>query len=123
MTFIKMVVRGFGFLSALLGIGAFVSNLGNDLLQGIILLVIFVLISIPFFALEYALVHIEELQEDVRQLHGRLNRLSTAETPATTPKEPPLPGGRKALVNWTCQKCGAGNKAGTDRCDNCGAAY
>ena len=120
----KRIVFALGIVDILIGVVLALMCIADNLLVALLILAVATLLSIPFFALAQAMEQIEELREKLWQLHGRLNQLSTAETPAaTTPKEPPLPGGRKALVNWTCQKCGAGNKAGTDRCDNCGAAY
>lgn len=120
----KRIVFALGIVDILIGVVLALMCIANNLLFALLILAISLIISVPFFALVQAMEHIEELQEQVWQLHGRLNRLSTAESSDTaTPKEPPLPGGRKALANWTCQKCGAGNKAGTDRCDSCGAAY
>ena len=120
----KRIVFALGIVDILIGVVLALMCIASNVLTALLILAVAILLSIPFFALAQAMEQIEELREKLWQLHGRLNRLSTAEAADTTaPKEPPLPGGRKALVNWTCQKCGAGNKTGTNRCDNCGAAY
>lgn len=68
---------------------------------------------------------IEQLSEETAWLRTKLRKLENKDNPYTEP-EPAVPAayhGEAARGTWECVKCGTVNKAGTDTCQSCGAAY
>lgn len=68
---------------------------------------------------------IEQLNEETAWLRQKLKRLEEAVNPYNSPESavPAAYHGEAARGTWECVKCGTVNKAGTDACQNCGAAY
>ena len=68
---------------------------------------------------------IEQLSEETAWLRTKLKRLEEAVNPYNSPESavPAAYHGEAARGTWECVKCGTVNKAGTDVCQNCGAAY
>lgn len=68
---------------------------------------------------------IEQLSEETAWLRTKLRKLENKDNLYTEP-EPAVPAayhGEAARGTWECVKCGTVNKAGTDACQSCGAAY
>lgn len=68
---------------------------------------------------------IEQLNEETAWLRTKLRKLENKDNLYTEP-EPAVPAayhGEAARGTWECVKCGTVNKAGTDTCQSCGAAY
>lgn len=65
----------------------------------------------------------EALEANVRFLENELIRKDIKENPIQTVSVPEMQKGRRAIVDWTCPKCGTVNKANTTNCEHCGAAY
>lgn len=68
---------------------------------------------------------IEQLSEETAWLRTKLRKLENKDNLYTEP-EPAVPAayhGEAARGTWECVKCGTVNKAGTDTCQSCGAAY
>ena len=68
---------------------------------------------------------IEQLSEETTWLRQKLKRLEEAVNPYNSPESavPAAYHGEAARGTWECVKCGTVNKAETDVCQNCGAAY
>lgn len=67
----------------------------------------------------------ERLSEETFWLRTKLKELENVVNPYN-PSEPAAPTvnhGAAARGTWECVKCGTVNKAGTDVCQSCGAAY
>lgn len=68
---------------------------------------------------------VEQLSEETAWLRQKLKRLEEAVNPYNSPESavPAAYHGEAARGTWECVKCGTVNKAGTDVCQSCGAAY
>lgn len=68
---------------------------------------------------------VEQLNEETTWLRQKLKRLEEAVNPYNSPESavPAAYHGEVARGTWECVKCGTVNKAETDACQNCGAAY
>ena len=67
----------------------------------------------------------ERLSEETFWLRTKLKELENIVNPYNSPESavPAAYHGEAARGTWECVKCGTVNKAGTDACQNCGAAY
>lgn len=67
----------------------------------------------------------ERLSEETFWLRTKLKELEDVVNPYNSPESavPAAYHGEAARGTWECVKCGTVNKAGTDACQNCGAAY
>ena len=67
----------------------------------------------------------ERLSEETVWLRTKLKELEDVVNPYNSPESavPAAYHGEAACGTWECVKCGTVNKAGTDACQNCGAAY
>ena len=68
---------------------------------------------------------IEQLSEETAWLRTKLRKLENKDNLYTEPESavPAAYHGEAARGTWECVKCGTVNKAGTDACQSCGAAY
>ena len=68
---------------------------------------------------------IEQLNEETTWLRTKLKGLENIVNPYNSPESavPAAYHGEAARGTWECVKCGTVNKAGTDVCQSCGAAY
>ena len=68
---------------------------------------------------------IEQLSEETAWLRTKLRKLENKDNLYTEPESavPAAYHGEAARGTWECVKCGTVNKAGTDTCQSCGAAY
>ena len=67
----------------------------------------------------------ERLSDETFWIRTKLKELEDAVNPYNSPESavPAAYHGEAARGTWECVKCGTVNKAGTDVCQNCGAAY
>ena len=67
----------------------------------------------------------ERLSDETFWLRTRLKELEDAVNPYNPPEPaaPTVNHGAAAYGTWECVKCGTVNKAGTEVCQSCGAAY
>ena len=67
----------------------------------------------------------ERLSEETFWLRTKLKGLENIVNPYNSPESavPAAYHGEAARGTWECVKCGTVNKAGTDACQSCGAAY
>ena len=99
--------------------------LGNNAFAAVVA----VFISILQIALTISVIRntedIEQLNEETTWLRTKLKGLENIVNPYNSSESavPAAYHGEAARGTWECVKCGTVNKAGTDACQNCGAAY
>ena len=113
------------FLQIISGVYLFFLFLGNNAFAAVVA----VFISILQIALTISVIrnteNIEQLNEETTWLRTKLKGLENIVNPYNSPESavPAAYHGAAARGTWECVKCGTVNKAGTDACQNCGAAY
>lgn len=113
------------FLQIISGVYLFFLFLGNNAFAAVVA----VFISILQIALTISVIRntedIEQLNEETTWLKTKLKGLENIVNPYNSPESavPAAYHGEAARGTWECVKCGTVNKAGTDVCQNCGAAY
>ena len=113
------------FLQIISGVYLFFLFLGNNAFAAVVA----VFISILQIALTISVIRntedIEQLNEETTWLKTKLKGLENIVNPYNSPESavPAAYHGEAARGTWECVKCGTVNKAGTDACQNCGAAY
>ena len=113
------------FLQIISGVYLFFLFLGNNAFAAVVA----VFISILQIALTISVIRntedIEQLNEETAWLRQKLKGLENIVNPYNSPESavPAAYHGEAARGTWECVKCGTVNKAGTDACQNCGAAY
>ena len=113
------------FLQIISGVYLFFLFLGNNAFAAVVA----VFISILQIALTISVIrnteNIEQLNEETTWLRTKLKGLENIVNPYNSPESavPAAYHGEAARGTWECVKCGTVNKAGTDACQNCGAAY
>ena len=113
------------FLQIISGVYLFFLFLGNNAFAAVVA----VFISILQIALTISVIRntedIEQLNEETTWLRTKLKWLENIVNPYNSPESavPAAYHGEAARGTWECIKCGTVNKAGTDACQNCGAAY
>ena len=113
------------FLQIISGLYLFFLFLGNNAFVAVIA----GFISILQIALTISVIRntedIEQLNEETAWPRQKLKGLENIVNPYNSPESavPAAYHGEAARGTWECVKCGTVNKAGTDACQNCGAAY
>ena len=113
------------FLQIISGVYLFFLFLGNNAFAAVVA----VFISILQIALTISVIRntedIEQLNEETAWLRTKLKGLENIVNPYNSPESavPAAYHGEAARGTWECVKCGTVNKAGTDVCQSCGAAY
>ena len=113
------------FLQIISGVYLFFLFLGNNAFAAVVA----VFISILQIALTISVIRntedIEQLNEETAWLRAKLKGLENIVNPYNSPESavPAAYHGEAARGTWECVKCGTVNKAGTDVCQSCGAAY
>ena len=113
------------FLQIISGVYLFFLFLGNNAFAAVVA----VFISILQIALTISVIRntedIEQLNEETTWLRTKLKGLENIVNPYNSPESavPAAYHGEAARGTWECVKCGTVNKAGTDVCQSCGAAY
>ena len=113
------------FLQIISGVYLFFLFLGNNAFAAVVA----VFISILQIALTISVIRntedIEQLNEETAWFRAKLKGLENIVNPYNSPESavPAAYHGEAARGTWECVKCGTVNKAGTDACQNCGAAY
>ena len=114
------------FLQIISGVFIFFMLIGSDAFTAAVLAGFSSLLQI---ALTFSVIcnteGVEQLSEETTWLRQKLKRLEEAVNPYNSPKSavPAAYHGEVARGTWECVKCGTVNKAGTDTCQSCGAAY
>lgn len=117
----KKLILVLGFLFLGIGVVGFFYGVGATPGNALLWLGLFGLLSVPCFALVSTMTRVEQQEESLRMLQGKLRRLEDSEPPA--PAEPPVLRKTEARRPWDCTRCGTVNKTGTAACAQCGALY
>ena len=113
------------FLQIISGLYLFFLFLGNNAFVAVVA----GFISILQIALTISVIRntedIEQLNEETTWLRTKLKGLENIVNPYNSPESavPAAYHGEAARGTWECVKCDTVNKAGTDVCQSCGAAY
>ncbi len=113
------------FLQIISGLYLFFLFLGNNAFVAVVA----GFISILQIAITISVIRntedIEQLNEETTWLRTKLKELEDIVNPYNSPESavPAAYHGEAARGTWECVKCGTVNKAGTDVCQSCGAAY
>ena len=103
---------------------AFFALLANSVIYAVIVLLLGILQLVPIIALIVSMNNIENMQDDLYYLYGKVKTLE--EKTGFLPEKKITEEQRASITangTWKCIKCGTVNKAQTTHCDNCKAAY
>ena len=113
------------FLQIISGVYLFFLFLGNNAFAAVVAVFISILQMILTLSVIRNTDETERLSEETIWLRTKLKELEDVVNPYNSPESavPAAYHGEAARGTWECVKCGTVNKAGTDVCQNCGAAY
>lgn len=113
------------FLQIISGVYLFFLFLGNNAFAAVVAVFISILQIVLTLSVIRNTEDIEQLNEETAWLRTKLKGLENIVNPYNSPESavPAAYHGEAARGTWECVKCGTVNKAGTDACQSCGAAY
>ena len=113
------------FLQIISGVYLFFLFLGNNAFAAVVAGFISILQIVLTLSVIRNTDETERLSEETFWLRTKLKELEDVVNPYNSPESavPAAYHGEAARGTWECLKCGTVNKAGTDACQNCGAAY
>ena len=113
------------FLQIISGVYLFFLFLGNNAFAAVVAGFISILQIVLTLSVIRNTDETERLSEETFWLRTKLKGLENIVNPYNSPESavPAAYHGEAARGTWECVKCGTVNKAGTDACQNCGAAY
>ena len=113
------------FLQIISGVYLFFLFLGNNAFAAVVAVFISILQMILTLSVIRNTDETERLIEETIWLRTKLKELEDVVNPYNSPESavPAAYHGEAARGTWECVKCGTVNKAGTDVCQSCGAAY
>ena len=113
------------FLQIISGVYLFFLFLGNNAFAAVVAGFISILQIVLTLSVIRNTDETERLSEETFWLRTKLKELEDVVNPYNSPESavPAAYHGEAARGTWKCVKCGTVNKAGTDACQNCGAAY
>ena len=113
------------FLQIISGVYLFFLFLGNNAFAAVVAGFISILQIVLTLSVIRNTDETERLSEETFWLRTKLKELEGVVNPYNSPESavPAAYHGEAARGTWECVKCGTVNKAGTDACQNCGAAY
>lgn len=113
------------FLQIISGVYLFFLFLGNNAFAAVVAVFISILQMILTLSVIRNTDETERLSEETIWLRTKLKELEDVVNPYNSPESavPAAYHGEAARGTWECVKCGTVNKAGTDACQSCGAAY
>lgn len=113
------------FLQIISGVYLFFLFLGNNAFAAVVAGFISILQIVLTLSVIRNTEDIEQLSEETFWLRTKLKELENVVNPYNSPESavPAAYHGEAARGTWECVKCGTVNKAGTDACQSCGAAY
>lgn len=112
-----------GLLIDVFGIFLFFTYLSASFIIALVLLVVSLISSVPFFAIIYLIEENEALKEKIETVNSKLFKESQKDYSDGNATLVPPPDKTEAKHSWDCSRCGTVNKAGTTECANCGAMY
>lgn len=113
------------FLQIISGVYLFFLFLGNNAFAAVVAGFISILQIVLTLSVIRNTDETERLSEETFWLRTKLKELEDVVNPYNSPESavPAAYHGEAARGTWECVKCGTVNKAGTDVCQSCGAAY
>lgn len=113
------------FLQIISGVYLFFLFLGNNAFAAVVAGFISILQIVLTLSVIRNTDETERLSEETFWLRTKLKELEDVVNPYNSPESavPAAYHGEAARGTWECVKCGTVNKAGTDACQSCGAAY
>ena len=113
------------FLQIISGVYLFFLFLGNNAFAAVVAWFISILQIVLTLSVIRNTDETERLSEETFWLRTKLKELEDVVNPYNSPESavPAAYHGEAARGTWECVKCGTVNKAGTDVCQSCGAAY
>ena len=113
------------FLQIISGVFIFFMLIGSDAFTAVLAGFISILQIVLTLSVIRNTDETERLSEETFWLRTKLKELEDVVNPYNSPESavPAAYHGEAARGTWECVKCGTVNKAGTDVCQNCGAAY
>lgn len=113
------------FLQIISGVFIFFMLIGSDAFTAVLAGFISILQIVLTLSVIRNTDETERLSEETFWLRTKLKELENVVNPYNSPESavPAAYHGEAARGTWECVKCGTVNKAGTDVCQNCGAAY
>ncbi len=113
------------FLQIISGVYLFFLFLGNNAFAAVVAGFISILQIVLTLSVIRNTDETERLSEETFWLRTKLKELEDVVNPYNSPESavPAAYHGEAARGTWECVKCGTVNKAETDACQNCGAAY
>ena len=113
------------FLQIISGVYLFFLFLGNNAFAAVVAGFISILQIVLTLSVIRNTDETERLSEETFWLRTKLKELEDVVNPYNSPETavPAAYHGEAARGTWECVKCGTVNKAGTDVCQSCGAAY
>lgn len=113
------------FLQIISGVYLFFLFLGNNVFAAVVAGFISILQIVLTLSVIRNTDETERLSEETFWLRTKLKELEDVVNPYNSPESavPAAYHGEAARGTWECVKCGTVNKAGTDVCQSCGAAY
>lgn len=110
-------------IEAIVAIFGFFGTLSQGFFAAIVSLAISIAVLAPLVAVWVLLGEVEDLEIRLSYLENEHIRKDIGENEPTINTVPEAHKGRKAIISWTCAKCGMVNKANIANCENCGSAY
>lgn len=113
------------FLQIISGVYLFFLFLGNNAFAAVVAGFISILQIVLTLSVIRNTDETERLSEETFWLRTKLKELENVVNPYNSPESavPAAYHGEAARGTWECVKCSTVNKAGTDACQSCGAAY
>ena len=113
------------FLQIISGVFIFFMLIGSDAFTAVVTGFISILQIVLTLSVIRNTDETERLSEETTWLRQKLKGLENIVNPYNSPESavPAAYHGEAARGTWECVKCGTVNKAGTDVCQSCGAAY
>ena len=113
------------FLQIISGVFIFFMLIGSDAFTAVVAGFISILQIVLTLSVIRNTDETERLSEETFWLRTKLKGLENIVNPYNSPESavPAAYHGEAARGTWECVKCGTVNKAGTDVCQSCGAAY
>lgn len=113
------------FLQIISGVFIFFMLIGSDAFTAVLAGFISILQIVLTLSVIRNTDETERLSEETFWLRTKLKELEDVVNPYNSPESavPAAYHGEAARGTWECVKCGTVNKAGTDACQSCGAAY
>lgn len=119
---LKIVIYVIAAVQAFMTLAMLMDSMEN-LFDFITVLISGIVAIVPYICIALLLKDQEELETRVYYLENENIINDIKQTPIEPTEVPEIQKGRRAIIEWTCPKCGTVNKANTTNCEHCGAAH